>query len=266
MKAFLHPFERLAEAEQTFRVEGPWRGGFQSNRHHVVCSLGGDDWLRLEAPVAGHGGDLLRHQGGLLMPVRFAAGPTLIAEMPAGEDLVLTFDTLRDAFAHGLATLCANPNRLSEPHQVDCEGSSVLAALAENGFIRHPAGECLVRIGAAATIDAVTSGRAVVLRTSIIDLGSARPVALDALAHFALATNARFRFSRTGFVGGRLVQEVAVPMTALTPAVVERAVRSIGDTCVMTKKACAALAVEQVARQYLEFHEPGEDAHADTHH
>ena len=77
--------------------------------------------------------------------------------------------------------------------------------------------------------------------------------------------NARLRLVRGTFVADRLVGEVVWPMAALTPTLVDHAVRSI-DASLRTKKACLTLANGQVAEQYLEFHTHRKDLYADTHH
>jgi hypothetical protein len=105
----------------------------------------------------------------------------------------------------------------------------------------------------------------VVFRASIAYLGRASHASFDALEHFVLSLNARFRLVRGAFVADKLVGEVALPTALLKPSLVDHAVRSISAS-LQTKRACTALIDEPVAAQYLDLHTHRKDQYADTHY
>jgi hypothetical protein len=99
----------------------------------------------------------------------------------------------------------------------------------------------------------------------VLHLGSCSARSFDALTHFVLAANAQLRFVRTTFLADRLVHEVALPTSVLTASLVDHAVGAISTGFHVTKRTCAALANDNIAGQYLEFHTHGRDHHAHTH-
>jgi hypothetical protein len=261
-------FDRLVNVEPTLEVDRPWHGRFEADGHGVDCVLV-DGWVRLSSPVDADARTLVRQHVRLALPVKGVAGPALTAEMPVGDDLAATFSLLREGLRQGLA--------LAAGAELGCEGTDRVAwhaqaalqpLLDESEFVWRHDGESeqlFANVGGA-RVAAFGDGTSVRFRTDVLPLGRADGPSLDALAEYVLAIDARFRFVRGAFLSDRLVLEVAVPVRALTPVVVDRAARTIGDCLRLTRRACAALVEGDVAHEYLQFHHQKEDVHADHHH
>ena len=265
MKTHVRSFDQLPTVEQSLRVEGPWRGCFELDGHHVRCAMDSEEWLHLSVPLAGNEREWVRRQSGLLLPVKVVAGPKLVAELPLTDDLASTFCALRAVVREALALLASEGDAVRGVEREDADLNARLAsAVEESAFTWQRDPEHLSTKVGIARVVAKASGASAVFRTNIVRLGQSTGPSLDALTDFVLAANARFRFVRGTFVPGRLVQEVAWPMAVLTPTLVNRAVRALSDSFRMTKRACAALVDGHVAEQYLEFHRHRKDNHADT--
>jgi hypothetical protein len=250
-------FDGLVNVEPSLRVDHPWRGRFEADGHDVACALV-EGWVRLWSPVDADAAlTLVRQHVRLALPVKSVAGPAITAEMPAGDDLASTFSLLREGVRQGLA-LAAGAEIGDEG--TDPAGQQAQPALQpfldESEFVWRQDGESahFVASVGGANLLAFVDGTSVRFRTDVIPLGRADGPSLDALAEYVLAINARFRFVRGAFLSDRLVLEVAVPVSALTPVVVNRAARTIGDCLRLTRRACAALVEGGVAREYLKFH------------
>jgi hypothetical protein len=259
-------FEQIGLVERAFQVEAPWRGHFYLDGHRVRCSLDSDGWLQLSSFLPGDERDLVRRQSGLLVPVKIISGPTVIAELPMTETVSATFVGLRSVLHGAIAQLVSPPQEASVDEQAETDvARRIHAVLEETAFTWDRDGGHLSTNAGAAAVMAESIGRAVVFRTTVVHLAAGGGPSMDALTHFVLALNARFRLIRASFLPGRLVQEVALPEALLAPALADRAVRALSESCRMTKRACAALADGRVAERYLEFHER-QDIDADTHH
>jgi hypothetical protein len=268
MSALPLSFDRLAAIESSFHVNGPWRGGFHLDGHHVRCELDSDQWFRLSAPAAGNERDLLNNQYSVPLPLKIVPGPTLVAEMPLTDTLESTFVMLRHTLRRGF-TLAGppEPQSLFDGNGERDANARLEPILEESAFTwTRDSGLLSTRVGSV-TIVASACDTAAVLRAGAIRVRSSLDPCSRALAHFVLAANARLRFVRHTLVADTLVAEAALPAVMLTPSLVNRAVGAISTSFHMTKRACAALADSKVAGEYLEFHTyRGTNSHADTHH
>jgi hypothetical protein len=260
-------FDWLANVDGSFHVIRPWFGSFELDQRPVRCELDSNDWVRLSAPLEGSEKDLIHRQCHVLLPVKIVAGPALVAEMPLTETLASTFPVLRSILHRGLKLL-----ESADPESVDTGAPDADAAarlesmLDQTAFAWQRGGDSVVTHVGPSRILACVRGTSVVFQSTVIYVASRRNPSLDALTHFALATNARLRFARSTFVAGRLVQEVAVPAAVLSAALVSHAVGAISTAFHVTKRACAALADSRIAEQYVEFHKQERDRDADTDH
>lgn len=256
MKTVAGFFGRLTRIEQSFQIEGPWQGRFELDGHNVGCALSSDEWLRLSVPLAGRATEFVRQQGRLRLPVKIISGPTLIAEMPSGDDLDSTFAILHAALRQGLAFLEAGPEGAAsaESRETDVNAPLLESLLAETVFDWTRADGHLSAGIEAAKVVAEADDVSAAFRTDIAVLGPATDSSLCALADFVLAMNGRLRFARGTFATDTLVLESVLPMVALTPILVDCIVGAMATTLRMAKPACRALLNGHVAEQYLEFH------------
>jgi hypothetical protein len=263
---FIRAFDRLSLDDQSFQVDGPWRGHFELDGHLAHCTLHSDDWLHLVVPLGGSAKALVARQDHLLLPIKVVPGPTLIAELPLVEDLDSTFRILRKFLRRGLAICAAT----EEPRRLELEdantGAAWQSALEASAIAWHRDNEQFAASAGRARVIACAVDGAVVFRVDVTRLHTAAAVSLDALTDFVLAVNARFRFVRATLTPGWLVHEVALPTSVLTPELVSCAVTAVRDCFHQTRKACAALVDPRVAAEYLDFHNYRRDLYADTHH
>jgi hypothetical protein len=261
-----HSFDRLAGVEPSFRLIRPWFGGFEVRGHFVACALEPDDWVCLSARLDGSERDLIRQQSRVPLPVRIAAGPTLIAETPLMDSLESTFVVLRSAVHRSLRLLASAADESGHDQAGEADVTARLESLVEgSAFTWERAADHIVTKAGTATIVGRAFSASIVFGTNVLHLKSCSPRSLDALTHFVLAANSRFRFVRTAFRADRLVHEVALPAAVLTASLVNHAVGAISTAFHMTKLACGALANSHIAELYLEFHTQGKDHHAHTH-
>jgi hypothetical protein len=209
-----------------------------------------DGWLSLSAPICGDPLDLLRRQSRIAAPVKLVSGPALMAEMPVEDHTAPPFAAVREALDHALELLeknVSNPAPLLDVEAVgrQLQEDDVAWTAEEGGFAARFEG---VRVVA-------KIADAVVFQTGLARLGKSEGAALRALVHFSLALNARLRLARASFLDDRLVLEAVLPPSALTPAVIRKALGSLRMGAQVAKKECAALAGEQLADLYLKFHE-----------
>jgi hypothetical protein len=256
MKTVTGFFERLTTIEQSFKAEGPWHGCFELGNHHVQCVLSSDEWLRLSVPLDGRATEFVRQQGRLRLPVKIVSGPTLISEMPSGDDLDSTFGILRAALRQGLAFLETGSEAAApaKGRETGVNPQLLESLLAETAFDWTRADGHLWAGVEAAKVIAEADDVSAAFRTDVVALGPATDSSLRALADFILAMNARLRFLRGTFAADTLVLESVLPMVALTPMLVDCAVGAITANLQMARRACRALRIEHVAEQYLEFH------------
>lgn len=213
----------------------------------------GDGWVGLCAPVRGEFLDLWRWQTSVQAPAKLVPGLKVKAEMPVRGDRAATIELLRESLALAGAVLekgCgAESQSGTQPIDIAAVGLRLRESLVEfvtegNGFAAHAEGIRLI----------VRITRAVVFQTDLVRLQPSEEAVLRALAHFALALNARLRLARASLVEDRLVLEVALPPSALTPEVIQKVVGSLQVGVAVAKKECAALCDPQTAARYWQFH------------
>lgn len=97
---------------------------------------------------------------------------------------------------------------------------------------------------------------AVVVRTCLLSLDKELSAdAAAALTHFLIALNGSLRFARATLSEAALALEAVFPIAALRPSIVDRAVDAVAIGAAAAKSSCAALTNDDVAKQYLNFHE-----------
>jgi hypothetical protein len=267
MNPTVDTFEQLAFVEKSFRVDGPWTGRFDLDGYGTRCTQETHGWLRLSTHLTGDARNLIRRQGSLLLPVKFADGPDLVAEMPLTQSLTTTFAFLRAASHQALMRPESSPveDSLGQPVDPDIT-EQVYSTLEEMPCIWTRADTIASTEVGTTSVVAHVVGTAVIFRASLVRRTPTTGLCLDALTHFLLAINARLRFARATFAPAGLVQEVALPVAVLTPAVASCAVWAVSNGLLKTKQACAALSDTRTAEEYLQFHQYRKDAYADTHH
>jgi hypothetical protein len=259
-------FEHLAFVEKSFRADGPRSGRFDLDGYSARCTQETDGWVRLSVRWTGAGGNLIRRQDSLLLPVKFTAGPNLVAEMPLTQSLTTTFAFLRAASHQALILPESSPQKHSLNERVSPDiAAQVHSALEETPFLWNRADTIASTEVGTTGVVAQVIGAAVVFRANLVRMPPTTDSCLRALTHFLLAMNARLRFARASFAPAGLVQEVALPVAALTPAVASRAVWAVSDGLPKSKQACAKLSDTRTAEEYLQFHQDRKDAYADTH-
>lgn len=259
-------FDRLVAVEPSLQIDGAWRACFELDGRHVRCALDVGGWVRLSVSLPGSEKDLIGQQGRLLLPLKIVSGPALIAELPPAVDLASTFTMLRAALRQGLASLIsADAEVLREERPTDA-APRFEALLEESAYAWDRKDDHLSTRAGTARVVASLHGPAAVFRANLVRLGPVPGASVDALTHFVVAANARFRFVRMTLLSDRLVEEVVLPVAVLTPSLVNGALGAVRDSVRVTRRACAALADARVADQYLEFHEQRKDAYADTQH
>ena len=210
-----------------------------------VIECGG--WVRAWAPVGGDRLELLRLQAAIPGPAKITQGPMMRAEMPAGRN---SGDVVCEALAQGLAVLRREPPATAKPPDRRPLLDRLQGAGAGTWSVE---GESLVARSPSCRIDVGFNG-AVLLRSSLADVRGISHASERALAHFALALNARLRLARASWLEEQLVLEVAVRPDDLTPRVIEKALGSIQVGTGIARKECAALLNEGIAEVYLKFH------------
>jgi hypothetical protein len=267
VNAIADTFDRLALIDSSFQIDRPGCGRFDLDGRRVRCTHDDDEWVRLSVPLAGSERDLLERQGSLLLPVKVATGPMLIAEMPLTGGLASTFVFLRSVAQQALVLVESSRGLESSVNErVDVDLMTQLcSALEETPFTWDRNDRVVSTKVGTTTVVANVIATTAVFRANVVRLTAAAAPSLGALSHFLLAANARLRFVRGTFAPDGLVQEVALPIAVLTPTLVNRAVIAVSDGLLRTKRAYATLADRQAAEQYLEFHQQRKDAYADTH-
>jgi hypothetical protein len=125
-------------------------------------------------------------------------------------------------------------------------------------------GSWSTRIGRSRIDVGVDRGFAV-FRTSLLRVRKElSPDAILALTDFLMALNGSLRFARAIMTGSEVALEAVMPVAALTPALVDRAVDALVIGAARAKDSCAALAGDGVSEWYLKFHRKGRFNHADT--
>jgi hypothetical protein len=267
VNAIADTFDRLALIDRSFQIDRPGCGRFDLDGRRVRCTYDDGEWIRLSVPIAGSERDLIERQGSLLLPVKIATGPMLIAEMPLTASLASTFVFLRSVVHQALALVESSRGLESSVNEtVDVDVMTQLCSTLEETPFTWDRNDKVVstKVGTTTVVAKVIATTAV-LRANVVRLTAAAAPSLDALTHFLLAVNASLRFVRGTFARDGLVQEVALPIAVLTPTLLNCAVIAVTDSLLRTKRAYATLADRQAAEQYLEFHQQRKDAYADTH-
>jgi len=210
----------------------------------------GDGWVSLSAPISGDPFDLLRRQSSIAAPVKVVSGPTLRAEMPVEDHAAPPVEAIRQALERAFEVL--QKNTCDPPAMLDAE--AVVRRLQEVDIAwTAEDGGFAARFGGVRVVAKIAE--ALIFETGLARLGKSEGAARRALGHFSLALNARLRLARASFLDDRLVLEAVLPPSALSPAVIRKALGSLRMGVEIAKKECAALAGEQMAALYLKFHE-----------
>ena len=216
--------------------------------------IGGGGWVSASVAIHGDPLELLRRQAGIPAPAKLAPGLALKAEMPIEGDPAESIATVRNSLERAAEALAKGPDTSvrMEPRRPCPE--------AVGRVLRECASECaaeadgfIVQAEGLKVAVEITDG--VIFRTDLVPLLKLEGDALRALAHFSLALNARLRFARASFLDDRLALEVAIPLSALTPTIVRKALGSLRIGVEVARKECAALADERTAALYLGFHQ-----------
>jgi hypothetical protein len=265
MIELLPSFEQLATEDHSFRVDAPWRGGFEMAGQRVTCEFDGPGWLSMSVPVDGDAASLLARQRSLRVPVKVLHGPILAGELPCADDLFLAFRTLRGSLSQALAILggSTSPDDEEQDGTAQTGLDAVLQASALDWAIN---GDKPTTKAGGLTIAAERRVASVTFSTRLVKLAASAPCCLQALTDVLLALNRRLRFARGTLESDRILVEVVLPISVVTPALVDRALETIVVGTRLAKKPCTALLDPWVAGKYLEFHNGGQQIHADTHH
>lgn len=236
-----------------------WSEVFKLDGQRVAISREPEGWLIGSVPLSGSPVGLLRRQTGILSPAKVAAGITLRAEMPVKKEVQEDFGAVRSYLQYGLKVIEGgdgsllretfngeNPAQrlteyfLSSPWECSQEGGGFLLKV-ETDFL-------------AQKIEAKVNLSSVLMHTDLVRLRNPEPVSMNALSHFLLALNSRLRLARGSLLEDRVVLEVVIPASTLTPWLVDKAVGSLIAGFRMAKRECALLLEPGVAKVYCEFH------------
>ena len=204
-------------------------------------------WVSACAPVSGDGLELLRRQAAFPSPAKIAAGPMMLAQLPAGGN---SREAVLGALSQGLAVLGGEPLAPANPPDLSGLLDSLQSAGGGAWFVE---GESLVTRSPACRVNVGFNG-AVLLQSSLAGVRGISAASRLALTHFALALNARLRLARASWTEEQLVLEVALGIEDPAPPVIRKALGSIQVGTAVARKECAALLHEEVAELYLKFH------------
>jgi hypothetical protein len=206
-------------------------------------------------PVDGDAASLLSRQRSLRLPIKVLHGPALAGELPCVVDLISTFCTLRASLNKALAILGGSESDDEQNGEASETGLDAIFKASAFDWL-FDGGKPTTNVGGL-MIAAGRRAASVTLSTRLVKLAAPAPSSLQALTDVLLALNRRLRFARGALESDRIVIEVTLPISAVMPALVDRAVETIVVGSRVAKKAVRALLDPWVAEQYLEFHNGG---------
>jgi hypothetical protein len=248
-------FDRIRAIEPTLRMEAPWQARFDIEGVEVRC-VRKEEWLRLSACLTGQPLDLLCRQSGLRLPVRVADGPSLVVELPAGNDPASSFSRLCTALRAGLAGMAGGACDTSAASRSAPADTPLQELLEQTALEWFPGDGHFWTTLEDVKVKAETCVHGAVFGAEILPVSSAAAVSLTALADFVLAMNSRLQMVGGTIAGGRLGLESVVPWPDLTPPRVGQLAAAVASCASAVKRPCRALLVPQVAHEYLQFHNP----------
>lgn len=214
-----------------------------------------DGWVSGVAPAAGDALAMHRRQSAVLAPVRLAAGPVLLAEIPCDGDPAEAAGVVEAALEEGLRCIAAGSEPSGVEGDPEAAAARLMAALEDIGVACERNGiQFQLRIATGAfpqKIAAAPRGSIILLHGDLAKWKEIAPVSEEALVHFPLSLNRRLRLARGSLGEDRVGVEVALPASILRPRLLEIAL-AVGAR--LSRRECAALLDPKIARDYVEFH------------
>jgi len=214
-------------------------------------------WAMGVIPIRGEGFALLEKQATVMAPLRAAEGQILLADMPYDRDpggainaVAAALEIGQFAFLHEATLLAESDDTRVGKKLASClEQLGIPAERSEADFeLRLETGAFQQKIAAR------PCGSQILLRGILARWREAEPVTRAALAHFLLSLNRRTRLARGSIAGNSAVVEAVLPVAALEPWLLQRALDASLVAARLARRECAALIDSDIARQYAQFH------------